>query len=118
MKTVYFGAALIMLSLFCQTFGQYLALPIPVSLLGMAMLLIFLILLRRVPAGLSKVTQLLLGNMALFFVPITLSVFTLDNDLQQHIWTILGALFISTVLSLAVTAWIAQKLLSGNRHEH
>lgn len=118
MKTVLFGIGLILLSLLCQMSGDFLIFPVPISLVGMGVLLLFIILLRRVPAGLSNVSQLLLGNMALFFVPITLSVFMLESELVQHLWVIFGALFVSTVLSLIITAWVAKKLLSGRKNEH
>lgn len=118
MNVLLVGVALILLSVVCKLPGEYLAWPVPASLLGLLLLLSLVILLRRVPAALSKVSQILLRNMALFFIPVTVSVFTLDAKVMSGIWIVTIALFTSTLLCLIVTAKIAQRILTAQSHEH
>lgn len=99
--------------------GHFLSLfiPLPAPVIGLLVCAISCAILGEVPPALLLVSQLLLSNMALFFIPLIVSA-TLYFDLIKNIWVeILLSLFISTLLAMAVTAKIADRNLKGKSDE-
>jgi holin-like protein len=104
----------------CQLAGETLAVlthaPIPGPVLGMALLFGFLLWNGRVPDELGKVTEGLLSNLSLLFVPAGAGVM-LHFRLLAGDWLPLGAaLIVSTLATIAVTA-LLMSLLSGKSRE-
>jgi holin-like protein len=92
----------------CQLAGEVFAkaahLPVPGPVCGMAFLFCALAINGRVPEGLAKVTDGLLSNLSLLFVPAGAGVM-LHFKLLGDDWLPLSAgLILSTLLTIAVTA--------------
>ncbi len=98
----------------CQLAGEVLValthLPIPGPVCGMALLFGALVWNGRVPDDLGKTADGLLSNLSLLFVPAGTGVM-LHFKLLAGDWLPLGAALIaSTLLTIAVTAWLMARL--------
>lgn len=100
----------------CQLAGEVasrgLGLPVPGPVLGLVLLFLGLQLRARrhpaeaeAPAGLARVSDGLLQNLALLFVPAGVGVVQHLGPLREHGAALAVALVGSTVLTLAVTAF-------------
>ncbi len=115
-KQYLIGAILIGLFLLV---GHFLSLlmPLPGPVIGLLVCAISCAALGEVPPALLMVSQLLLSNMALFFIPLIVSA-TLYFDLIKNIWLeVLLSLFISTLLAMTVTAKVADRNLKDESNE-
>jgi holin-like protein len=105
------GFALLLL---CQSAGEAVVrlsgLPLPAPVLGGALLLGLLrwSALQR-PVG--SAAEGLLGHLSLLFVPVGVGVITHLALLSEYGGRMLLAIVLSTLLGLAVTAWVLQALL-------
>ena len=79
-------------------------LPLSGPVLGMALLTIALALRGRTPAGLARVSNLLLRAMPLFFIPAGVGVIVLSEQFRTAWLPISAALLGSTLLAMATTA--------------
>ena len=88
------------------------AYPLPISgpICGMAALLAWLCWERRVSDDLGKVTDALLGNMAILFVPVGVGVIVYADLFQSHWLAIVVAVVLGTFVTIAVTAMTARLL--------
>ena len=106
--------AYITLLLACQLAGEIftklLALPIPGPVAGMVLLLIALMIRGRVPHDLEKTSQGLLRYLSLLFVPAGVGVITHLKLLEDSILPIAGAILVGTLITIAVTALVMQRL--------
>ncbi len=98
----------------CQLAGEAIVAlthwPLPGPVFGMALLFCALVLNGRVPDGLGKTANALLSNLSLLFVPAGAGVM-LHFKLLAGDWLPLGAaLIVSTLLTIAVTAWLMARL--------
>lgn len=93
-------------------FSPYLKLP--PSLLGLLLMLLALLIIKRVPLALLTVSDWALRSMVLLFIPVTVGATAYIADLGLWVWLLLLAILFSTVLSMVITAWLAQKLLAAN----
>lgn len=84
--------------------------PLPASLLGLLVLLLGLMWLKRIPPALLKVSQFVLGHMLVLFVPATMGVLLYAEKLADNLLWLILSIVVSTVLSLGITAWICQRL--------
>ncbi|CAH8203620.1 Holin-like protein CidA [Vibrio aestuarianus] len=96
--------------------AQYLVttfhLPLPANLTGM-LLLLALIMFRVVRVDwLRKGATWLLAEMLLFFVPAVVAVVNYQDIVQQDGLRILAVLIASTMVVIAVTAWVVDKVYS------
>jgi holin-like protein len=94
----------------CQLAGEFLAavtgLPVPGPVFGMAILFGGLLVTGGLPEGLAKVTDALLGNLSLLFVPAGVGVM-LHAGLVGRDWLPISvALVASTLLTIAVSATV------------
>ena len=106
--------------LICQCIGEGIAfalhLPVPGPVIGM--LILFCALIVR-PALLEKIQSTgdaLLQHLSLLFVPAGVGIFVAAATLQGQWLAIVGAVFASTLLTLAVTA-LAMRAAKGGGHE-
>ena len=102
--------------LVCQLVGEVAVtawtLPVPGPVIGMVLLVVILVVLRRVPASLDSTAQGLLRHLSLLFVPAAVGVMAHVARLQQEWLAISVALLVSTVLTIAVTATVF-RLVAG-----
>lgn len=99
--------------------GHFLSsfIPLPAPVIGLLVCAIACAVLGEVPTSLLLVSQLLLSNMALFFIPLIVSA-TLYLDLIKNNWLEVSlSLLISTLVAMAVTAKLADKNLKANNSE-
>ncbi len=104
-----FQAAFIMtLCFFCEIVSGFLPFAIPGSILAMFILLILLFLKVVKPARLTNIKEVLLDNMALFFVPAGVSII-LYIDILKEIWlALLVIIVVTTPLVFIVTGLTVQ----------
>ena len=101
---------LIVCQLAGEAFVAYTHVPIPGPVCGMALLFGALVWNGRVPDDLGKTADGLLSNLSLLFVPAGAGVM-LHFKLLAGDWLPLGAALIaSTLLTIAVTAWLMARL--------
>jgi holin-like protein len=101
---------LIVCQLAGEAFVAYTHVPIPGPVCGMALLFGALVWNGRVPDDLGKTADGLLSNLSLLFVPAGAGVM-LHFKLLAGDWLPLGAaLIVSTLLTIAVTAWLMARL--------
>ncbi len=113
------GLGIVYLGLFWLAgLGLSRVIAMPPALLGLLLLFSVLVLLGRVPKALNRVCQFCLTHLSLFFIaPLLASGFYL-NQLHDKLWLFLLGIVVSTVFSLWLTAWLAQKLLSTAKSRH
>jgi len=102
--------------LLCQLLGEVtvraLSLPLPGPVVGMGLLFLLLTLRGRItgaqetPEGLTRVADGLLGNLSLLFIPAAIGVIRYGSLLRSHGPVMVIAVLVSTILALAVTAFV------------
>ncbi len=105
------GLAILLLVQFSGTvISTWLSLPIPGNVLGMGLLLCALLLGWVKVAWLEEAADLLLSNMALFFVPAGVGVMVYADLIGREWLPISVGLVLSTFFVMAVTGWVEQSL--------
>ena len=104
-------AVLLVYQLFGTVIVMLLGLNIPGPVLGMIFLFITLLLMRRIPDYLSFTCSNLLSHLSLLFIPAGVGVVTHLQRIGSEWLPIVSTLFISTLVSMAVTAWVMQRVL-------
>jgi len=107
--------------LICQLIGELivaaLALPVPGPVVGMALLFVGLMIRGGMPTNLSETANGLLGQLSLLFVPAGVGVMTHLTLLGNQWLPITASLIISTLLTIAVTGLLMQRLAREKGHE-
>ncbi len=85
-----------------------LSIPMPGALVGLLLLLVTLLSLRRIPFMLSQGAAPLLNHMTVLFVPAISAVVLFWDDIEQHLPGMIAAIVLSTIVSLAIAGWIAR----------
>lgn len=102
------------LILICQFIGELsislLELPIPGPVVGMILLFLYLLIKGAVPSSLSKVSNTLLTNMSILFVPAGVGVMAHTTLLKTDFWPLMVAMVVSTLVTIIVTALVMKKL--------
>lgn len=95
--------------------------PVPGSVLGMLLLLISLVVFKKPPTPIKQSSEFLLRHLSLLFVPAGVGILLLFKLIANEWLAMLVAMLFSTLISLAVTAWILQGLLrlysAGGDHD-
>lgn len=111
----------IALLLVCQLAGEavhrFAGVPVPGSVIGMALLLVWLALVRRERLSLEKVTAWLTAHLAIMFVPAAVGLMNEGPVLARHGVAIIVATAISTLLTLVVTALVFQWAIKRMDHD-
>ena len=81
-------------------------LPVPASITGMLLLLLFLVARGRVPESLSRVTTVLSPLLPLFIIPVSAGIITQEALLAEHGIALVVILVSSLVPGALVTALI------------
>ncbi|WP_435257729.1 CidA/LrgA family protein [Thioclava sp. FR2] len=113
----------LLLILACQLAGETLAratgLPLPGPVLGMTLLLALMVLSKRLAEIIRPVAQAILARLSLLFVPAGVGVVGHISTLGNQTLALLGAIFVSTILAIAVGAltFSAVARLTGARDD-
>ena len=95
--------------------------PVPGSVVGMLLLFISLLLLKKPPEPINQSSEFLLRHLSLLFVPAGVGIMLLFELIADEWLAMLVGMVFSTLISLAVTAWVMQGLLgsfkSGGHHD-
>ncbi|NVK54797.1 MAG: CidA/LrgA family protein [Alteromonadaceae bacterium] len=101
----------------CYLLGEFLVLvadaPIPGALVGLLILLGGLLIHQRPVFAISRGAQPMLTHMSVLFVPAVIGVGLFWDTVSANALGIVLALVATTIISLGLTAWIAQQLLRG-----
>lgn len=93
-----------------QYLVQWLHLPVPANLVGMAILLA-LILCRAIPLSWVRAgARWLLAEMLLFFIPAVVAVVNYAQLLLIDGWRIFIVIALSTLMVLGATAWVVDRV--------
>lgn len=102
-----------------QLAGQYVVtrwqLTIPAALVGMALLLVLLMALGRVPGPVALVADGLLRHMMLILMPVVVGIMDHFSLLQAHWLGLLATGTIGTLLTMALTAAVLRAALARRR---
>jgi holin-like protein len=115
-------ALLLAMQLVGEVLRRVLHLPLPGPVIGMFLLTLLLVTAGRGwiqpktegTAPLPQLSQALITNMGLLFVPAGVGIITEMDVLKQAWLPILAGLFVSTILGLAVTALVMHALSRGS----
>ena len=103
----------------CQLAGEAITalsgLPLPGPVLGMALLFGFMMVRGQVPSDLGRVGDALLGNLSLLFVPAGAGIMMHGRRLEGEALPIGVTLVVSTLATVAVTAFLMNRFGPG-RH--
>lgn len=103
----------------CQLAGEFIigaaGLSIPGPVLGMVFLFCFLLVRGSIPNDLSMVADGLLNHLSLLFVPAGVGIMLHFKLLGDDFFAISVALFVSTVLTVVVTAVLMRRLSRGSK---
>ncbi|MCB1790642.1 MAG: CidA/LrgA family protein [Gammaproteobacteria bacterium] len=99
---------LLVFQLIGETGVHLLAIPVPGPVLGMLLLLVALIVRRGPSKGLDEAAGGLLGHLSLLFVPAGVGIMVHVSRIGDEWLAISLTLLLSTVLTMAVTAWSMQ----------
>ena len=94
----------------CQLLGEFVVtgadIPFPGPVVGMVLLFAFLAVRGSVPRQLEQVADTLLSNLSLLFVPAGVGVMLHFDLLGADALPLSVALLLSTLATIAVTAWV------------
>lgn len=112
-------ATLLFFQLLGEVIVMMLGLSIPGPVVGMIFLFITLLILGKVPEFLSFTSGHLLAHLSLLFVPAGVGVVIHLKRIGSEWFPIVTTLFVSTLVSMAVTAlvmqWVLRRLASKER---
>ncbi len=112
----------IFLLLACQLTGEVVVrtadLPVPGPVLGMVFLFIWLCIRKTVSENTETVSNALLGNMSLLFVPAGVGVIRYTEQIQNEALAILVSIVAGTVITIVIVAKVAQALMPKPHPEH
>ncbi|MGD2173694.1 MAG: CidA/LrgA family protein, partial [Gammaproteobacteria bacterium] len=98
------------LILACQLLGEFVVtgadIPFPGPVVGMVLLFVLLAIRGEVPRQLGQVADTLLSNLSLLFVPAGVGVMLHFDLLGTDALPLSIALVLSTLATIAVTAWV------------
>lgn len=106
---------LLLFQLAGEVLAYLFALPLPGPVIGMALLFAGLALRGGAPAFLELTSTNLLSHLSLLFIPAGVGVMLHFQRIANEWQAIVGALVISTAVTLAVTAWTLRILQRSKR---
>ncbi len=103
--------------LLCQLAGETISaasgLPLPGPVIGMVILFAVLVIRKGVPKDVGAVGEALLGNLSLLFVPAGVGIMKHAARLEDEAAAVVAALVGSTLVTIAVTALVMNRLGPG-----
>jgi holin-like protein len=107
---------LLVLQVLGEGISRALNLPIPGPMVGFVLAVIVLKLFTRLAPAMTLGANALLTNLSLLFIPAGVGMVMYLHELQRDGLAIGVSLVVSVWVGLAVTAWVAEKLLK-NKHD-
>lgn len=108
------GGLLVLLA--CQCLGEIIkvltGVPLPGAVIGMLILLAILIVRGGVPVWLGEAGSRVIGVLSLLFLPPAVGLFFLGPRFADQWPAVIGAVVLGTLITLAVTALVMQRLLA------
>jgi holin-like protein len=106
----------------CNEAGAYIAretgVPVPGTVIGILIMLLALLLLRRVPEALQSASVYLLGHLNLFYVPAGVGVMgylaLVANDLWPIVITMFASTFLATIAAALAFQWVTRVMGKGD----
>ncbi len=89
---------------------------IPGPVIGLVLLLVFLLAVRRLPSDIDSVGSGILQHLGLLFIPASVGVLLYLPILKANAWAVVGTLLISVISTIAVTGGLL-KLIAGEKRE-
>lgn len=87
---------------------QWLHLPVPGSVVGMALLFVSLWLWGSTPTALADISRILLTYLSLLFVPAATGALLRMEAFRTYLWAFAIIAILSTLVTLGVSAWAMQ----------
>ncbi|WP_273431073.1 CidA/LrgA family protein [Chitinibacter tainanensis] len=107
-----YGITIIFATLFAgEALSRLLQLPIPGAVMGMLLLTLIAILRRGLDRRVVDAAGAMLRYLGVLFIPAGVGLMTLGDEIGRQGWALLATLLISTVMTMAGTAWMLQHLL-------
>ncbi len=88
-------------------------LPVSAGVVGMLLLSATLMVRGGVPESLAAAAQPLIALLAMLIMPGVVGVFFILDEMAGYWTAILSALILGTLLSVATTLWLMQRLMQG-----
>ena len=105
--------------LLCQLAGEAISaasgLPLPGPVIGMVILFVVLAIRKGVPKDIGAVGDTLLANLSLLFVPAGIGIMQHAARLKDEALPVITALVVSTLATIAVTAFVMNRMGPGRR---
>ena len=114
---LYAIAALLLLQLTGEAIARWLDIALPGALIGMALMLAALCLLRRTPVALRRTSNGLLGHLMLLFIPSVVAIMTQAEYIAAEWLPFIAAAIGATALTILVTAATLQFLLKRQNRD-
>lgn len=111
------GLLLLVLFQLLGTVIAYLGVALPGPVIGMLLLLVALLLLRRVPEPLKVTSAQLLKYLPLMLIPPAVGIMSQWSVMMSSALAISVALLGSLLISIPLTAWILQKMVQKKSTE-
>lgn len=108
---------LLLFQLLGETIALVFVLPVPGPVIGMGLLFAALLWRGGPSQPLRETAHGLLGHLSLLFVPAGVGVMLHADRISEEWLPILVALVASTLLALAVTAWVLQRLQASPKEQ-
>jgi holin-like protein len=99
--------------------GQWLSsiIPLPVAIIGLIICASVCFILKKVPVSLELASNLLLKNMALFFIPYVVTITLYWPQFKEYWLVCFIALLLSTLVTLVITSLLCDKLVEHNKNQ-
>ncbi len=111
-------AVLLGLQLIGEVAVQISGLPIPGPVVGMVLLFGILRWRESLPEALRTTAETLLSHLSLLFIPAGVGVIQHGALLADEWLALLAAMVVSTLITVAVTAWVMQWIIRRQRGAH
>jgi holin-like protein len=108
-------SVLVGIFLFSQFVIRQFNLSFPPALMGIGILFLGLILVRRVPKPLALGARPILQHMVVFFIPAIVGIVSYVDLIIAFPLALVLSIVVSTVVSLFITSWLSAKLLKGQQ---
>jgi holin-like protein len=95
-----------------QTISDAFSLTLPGPVIGMLLLFVALIIVKKTPRSLSDTSAMLIRHLSLFFLPAASGIFFLGASINQELPAIMLTLVVSTLVAMIITALCMQGLIN------
>jgi len=112
---IYAMAVLVLFQYLGYVLSSWLGIPVPAPLMGMALLLLALCVLRRLPASLGKLSIWLVGHLMLLFIPAVAGIMTQTERISAEWLPFLAASMGGVAITLVATAATLRFMMKRQR---